>query len=410
MAGGLWSSGLRRDVRLYYCYKATSAMTLYRPVMFLYFRAVGLSWTQVAILEAVGAVVTVVTDVPTGYVGDRIGRRNSMLVGTLLVVVALSGISLAGSFLALVAFYPIWSLGWNFRRGSDSAWLYDRLSAASASERFSEVKGRGVAAASGVGVAGALVGGYLGARDLSLPFMAAAGLTALGLLALLALQNVERHHVREQPSPREAARLVCKELTHRRLNVFVVYYFVLFAGVLAVVFMYAQPVVENLAADAAYGGSVKILLGVLYAAISLVSAVLSYNTGFIVNRIGLRRWFRVIPLAVGVGLIGLVVVPILTLPAILLARGVSDVTRTLAGQYVNDQLDDVGRASVLSATRMVSKLAVIPFQLVSGWIADAGFRSGEVMAMAGVVLTVGAVALGRQTVARFEGRTESRAD
>jgi MFS family permease len=80
---------LRRDLLLYYWYEATSATTLYRPVMFLYFRALGFSWTQVAILEAVGSLVTVATEVPTGYVGDRVGRRTSPFAGTALIAVAL---------------------------------------------------------------------------------------------------------------------------------------------------------------------------------------------------------------------------------------------------------------------------------------------------------------------------------
>jgi MFS family permease len=76
---------LRRDLLGYYWYEATSATTLYRPVMFLYFRALGFSWTQVAILEAVGSLVTVAT----GYVGDRVGRRTSPFAGTALIAVAL---------------------------------------------------------------------------------------------------------------------------------------------------------------------------------------------------------------------------------------------------------------------------------------------------------------------------------
>jgi len=166
--------------------------------MFLCFRALGLSWTQVAILEAVGSLVTVATEVPTGYVGDRVGRRTSLFAGTALIAVALAGIAVAGSFLALLAWYPVWSLGWNFRRGSDSAWLYDRLSVAGAADRFAEVRGRGKAAARGVGVVGALVGGFLGARNLALPFLAAAGVTALGLAALVALRTVDRRRRRSR--------------------------------------------------------------------------------------------------------------------------------------------------------------------------------------------------------------------
>lgn len=160
-------STLASDIWAYYWYQATTALALYRPVMFLYFRAIGLTWTQIAVLEAVGGLTTILTEVPTGYVGNRLGRLRSLLVGTVLVGVALAGIGVADSFLELLVWYPLWSLGWNFRSGSNAAWLYDRLAIAGETDRFVTIKGRGVAAASAVGVVGALLGGWLGTYDLA---------------------------------------------------------------------------------------------------------------------------------------------------------------------------------------------------------------------------------------------------
>lgn len=394
-------SRLRRDLLVYYGYEATTAMTLYQPIMFLYFRSVGLSWTQIAALEALGSLVTVLTEIPTGYVGDRIGRLTALGVGTVLIAGSMFGVALADSFAVLAAVYPAWSLGWNLRSGNDPAWFYDRLAAAGRSGRFAELRGKAKSITHVVGVVCALLGGVLGAHSLALPFFAAGVLSALGLPALLVLRGVDRHYDRAVPSPRRSLGLVRDALTRPHLRVFVVYYFVCVAGVLAVVFMYAQPVVEGFAADAAYEGSVELLLGALYAAISLVSAVLSAKTGAIANRIGLRRWFAVVPVAVGLGLMGLSVLPLLVLPAILLARGVADVTGTLAGQYVNDHLEGTGRATILSALRMVQKLADMPFLLAAGWAADAGLTTTEVLALFGFGLTVAVLVLGRWTFSRF---------
>lgn len=81
-------------------------------------------------------------------------------------------------------------------------------------------------------------------------------------------------------------------------------------------------------------------------------------------------------------------VPILALPTFLVARGLADVTRSFAGQYVNDRIETVGRTTVLSAMAMVSGLTVIPFQLGSGVISD--FVSPTfALAVAGAVLVAG---------------------
>src|SRR6056297_3641298 len=103
MAVPFWSSSALppASVLKYYLYKATKAVEFYRPIMYLFFLAQGLTFTQIAILEAIYNLTTVLGEIPTGYIGDRIGRRNSLLLGTALIAATLVGIGFAGSFLTL---------------------------------------------------------------------------------------------------------------------------------------------------------------------------------------------------------------------------------------------------------------------------------------------------------------------
>jgi MFS family permease len=379
----------------YYLYKATKAVEFYRPVMYLYFLAQGLSFTQIALLEAAYNVTTVLGEVPSGYVGDRIGRRNSLLVGTGVIAATLVGIGFAGSFLALVLLYVCWSMGYNFRSGSEDAWLYDTLSDDLSEDRFSHVRGRGESVSLLTGVVAAVVGGYLGSVDLAYPFFVAAGVTALGLPVLLSLSNSTTYEETddEDLSLGRSLRIVRETVTNRRIRAFVVYYYVLFAAVLYLVFMFVQPIFETVVIDLGVAsGRVESLLGWYYAGISLVGAAISYYAGAIKERIGLRTWFLVLPFAVGAALAGMYVVPVLALPVLLLARGIADTTRALASQYVNDRTESLGRATVLSAMAMVSGLTVIPFQLASGAVSD--FSSPLLaLAIAGGVLVAGSLAV-----------------
>lgn len=79
MATPFWSVSdfPRTSVVKYYLYKSTKSVEFYRPIMYLFFLAQGLSFTQIAILEALYNLTTVLGEIPTGYVGDRLGRRNS---------------------------------------------------------------------------------------------------------------------------------------------------------------------------------------------------------------------------------------------------------------------------------------------------------------------------------------------
>ena len=67
----------------------------------------------------------------------------------------------------------------------------------------------------------------------------------------------------------------------------------------------------------------------------------------------------------------MVVVPPIAFLALFVGWAIVEPTRVLAGQYVNDRVETLGRATVLSAMAMVSALTVIPFHLGSGVLSDA---------------------------------------
>ncbi|WP_423743504.1 MFS transporter (plasmid) [Haladaptatus sp. SPP-AMP-3] len=389
----MWQSN--RNIGLYYAYKSTKAVEFYRPIMYLYFLSLGLDYTGIAILEGIYNVTTLVSEIPTGYVGDRVGRRNSLLIGTSIITLTLVGIGFAGNFAQLAVLYACWSFGYTFRSGSSDAWLYDTLTDDLSEDRFAHVRGRGQAVALLVGVVGSVLGGYLGNIDLAYPFLVAAGVTGIGVPVLLAMDEPTSYEESESDELgiREAVGVIRETLSNPRLRAFVVYYFVLFSAVSYLVFMYVQPVLETVLPQVGVPkGSVEPILGWFYAAISLLSAGLSYYTGAIRERIGIRTWFLVIPFVVGLGLVTLRFVPVLAIPAFLFARGIAETTRSLASQYVNDRIETLGRATVLSALAMVSSLTVIPFQLGSGLLSDAASPL-TALAVAGGVLVVGSLAV-----------------
>lgn len=385
-----WSR-ISSDVLKYYLYKSTMAVEFYRPIMFLFFLAQGLSFTQIVVLEAIYNLTTVIGEIPTGYVGDRVGRRNSLLIGTSLITVTLVGIGLAGSFLTLAGLYFFWSMGYNFRSGSEDAWLYDTLIDQLSEERFAHVRGRGESVALAFGAAAAVIGGFLGSIDLSYPWFVAAGVTSLGVPILVTVDEPDSYE-RSRSSAvglRRTLGIVRAVFDQRNIRSLVLYYFVLYAGATYLIFIYLQPIFETIVVDLGVAPEqVESLLGLFYAAYSLVGAVLSYYTGAIKALIGMRAWFLVLPFAVGSALIGMYFLPVLALPTFLLARGLSDVTRTFASQYINDRIESVGRATVLSAMAMVTGLTVIPFQLGSGVISDL-LSPLVALAIAGAVLIVG---------------------
>ncbi|QLG48479.1 MFS transporter [Natrinema halophilum] len=403
-----------RSVTKYYLFKATEAVEFYRPVMYLYFLSQGLSFTQIVVIEALYNVTTVLGEIPTGYVGDRIGRRNSLLVGTALITTTLVGIAFASSFVAFAVLFICWSFGYNFRSGTEDAWVYETLTDVSASGEFSHVRGRGESIALTVGVGASLVGGYLGGLDFTYPFLVAAFFTGIGLLVIVTLDEPTTYEESgsSEMGLREARDVVTQTIGQRRLRSFIVYYFVLFSAVTYLVFIFLQPVFESVLTDLNMNLTVALprldrsdpytiiistedvetLLGIYYAAINLASAAISYRISLVRDRIGLRRWFVGVPLVVGGLLMAMAFVPPIAIVALFVGWTSVEPTRVLAGQYINDRIETLGRATVLSAMAMVSALTVIPFQLGSGMISDA-VSPLIALSVAGGVLVVGSLIL-----------------
>jgi len=373
-------------VARYYLYQATVSFGFFSPVFTLFLLYRDLAYTQIAVLSTLHAVLTVVGEVPTGYVGDRIGRRNSLVLSSTFMTLSIVGFVVARSFPALSVLYVLWTLALVFRSGSDSAWLYDTLAADGDEDRFAHVLGRAGAVNRGVTVVTMLAGGLLYAVQPTLPFAASAVLNGAGVLVALSLpQNPQYAEGAGEAAAalgvREALQVLRRHLAEPPLRSFVLYVG-LFFGVVVAVDTYVQPV-----ATGAVGLPVS-AMGPLYAGFTLVSAVASYYAGAVEDRVGVRGATVWVPVVVAGLLVAPVALPLLALPAFMVMRGSRTVLHPIVTGYLNDHAASVGRATVLSAASMVYALVRVPLYLVGGTVAD---RTGPVTAVAllGVVLLVG---------------------
>ena len=385
---------LASPVAKYYAYTVTIYASFSAPVWILFVRAQGLDFGQVGLLNAVWWLGLVVAEIPTGYVGDRIGRRNAMLVGTVIIAAMTFGMGLSDGFLELAAVYGGWAVGQTFRSGSGDAWLYDLLAETDETALFAHVRGRAHGLGLAVGAGTALLGGLAADLSLRYPFFATSAVTALGVPVLLTVPRTDGDGDRFTLAA--AVGVIRDQLARPPLRAFVGYFALLF-GVLGMSYIFDQPV--TLAAATRLGvpeSAGKTAVGVVYAGFTLASAVASYNADRIRRTVGLRGWFLVAPGLVAVLFVSLGVAPLFGVPAVLLAVPVFVVTRavvtaslTLGNQYVNDRVDSFGRATTLSAASMVYSLAVVPFEVAGGVLADLLSPTDALAIVGAVFLLVG---------------------
>lgn len=351
-----------RAVLKYYVFMATNTAALSVPIWVVFLRSRGLSFTEIVVLDAIWWLGIVGGEVPTGYLADRIGWRESLLVGNLVRAVGVVAMGLSNTFPALVGVYLLWALGSTMQSGSADAWLYELLDERVGTEAFTRVRGRGNALTLAVGAVAAVAGGYIATSGLRLPFYANGALWLVGT-AVLATFPAVTVDPDDRVTAAEAVPLLRERLLSGDLRRFVLWVGVVLGGAQAVARL-TQPVSVDLGIPIAG-------LGWLYALFTLLAAVASARAAWIRDRIGVDGWFLLAPAALGTLFVGAWVVPLVALPGFVAVRAVKAATTPLANGYVNDRIGTAGRATVLSGVSMAYSLVKIPFSLLGGVLADA---------------------------------------
>ncbi|WP_136688761.1 MFS transporter [Halorhabdus amylolytica] len=383
-----------RTILKYYVYRATSGPGFTYPIYTLFLLLNGLTFTEIGIIATVQSIVVVGGEIPTGWIGDRIGRRNSLAIAAVLFVISNAGYLVATDIWGFLFVFGTLSFGHTFVSGSGSAWLYDTLDEHDITDEFTRISGRASAVSKAVRAVTMIVGGLLYVLDPLYPFYAAVALSLVNVAAVFLLpKNAAYAEDRGDDDGSlpllEALPTIRERITSRELRWFVVY-MALFSGALLTADMYIQPIVRDTleqtygAVLASYGIPEAATLGFLYASFMAVSAVGSDYAATVESVLGVKRAIFLLPM--GIALLYLVppLVPVAVFPMFFAMKGSNSLVFPISSRYINDHIASVGRATVISAIAMIRALAGIPFRVGSGMFADLFSPVGAVAVLGGI--------------------------
>ncbi len=95
------------------------------PVAVPFFQSKGLSMQEVFSLQALFGLVVLLTEVPSGYLADVLGRKNTLVAGAVIAALGHSALLIADGFWTLAIFEILLGLSYSLISGSDLALLYD---------------------------------------------------------------------------------------------------------------------------------------------------------------------------------------------------------------------------------------------------------------------------------------------
>ena len=169
------------------------------PIMVLLAQARGLTLAEIGLLFTVHGAVVIALELPTGGLADVLGRRPVVVLGALLHLASCVLFATATGFPGFLAGVLLMAVGRALDSGPVEAWYVDTVHRIDPAADVAPGLSKHSAADGGSLAVGAIVGGFLpgllggaGAASLALPFLAAAALDVVFVVAVVRLLTEDR--------------------------------------------------------------------------------------------------------------------------------------------------------------------------------------------------------------------------
>lgn len=185
---------LKRNIICLYLIKTAKWFMLYMPIIVLFYQENGLSLKDVLTLQAIYSIAIIVLEIPSGYLADIWGRKNTMILGAILGTLGFGIYSLSYGFWGFLIAELTLGTAQSFISGSDSALLYDTLKSKNKEDQYIKYEGRVLALGNFAETIAAVVGGFIAHISLRSTFYAQTAVTFIAIPAAIALIEPQKTH------------------------------------------------------------------------------------------------------------------------------------------------------------------------------------------------------------------------
>jgi len=179
---------MRYNIKMYPYYYAATSFIAWFPIFFLYFSSI-LSLQDVLLLESLYYITVVILEVPTGYFSDRVGRRSTLLIGAIFLLMACVFYIIGYKFWILAIGQICFAVHMALVSGTNTVLHFESLKALGLEAEYGDREARVNQYSMLAGGTAALVGGAVAFIDLSYAYYAT--LVPASLALLIAYRFVE---------------------------------------------------------------------------------------------------------------------------------------------------------------------------------------------------------------------------
>lgn len=319
------------------------SIQFFMPIVVIFFLANDLSFFEIMLLQTAYSVIIVIMEVPTGTIADLIGRKESIVIGSLLTTAGCTLYATGHSFHQFLAAEITWAVGGTFISGAQSALLYETLQELDTPEHYKKIEGKASMISLLSTAATYAVGGYVATISLRIPFYCNA--VCFFMSVFVALRFYEPRKTKELTTTIRTYTTIMKESAGLCIkNATIKWAFICSAGIVTFVLIgrwFYQPYMQDIGIDIAYFGT--IFMG--FTLFSALNAKYAYKYEEIARTLFLPLVFIVL----SVSFLALGVIPsVFSVIFMVIQQGTRGATTPIIKYYINEETTSDKRATVLS--------------------------------------------------------------
>ena len=353
---------------------------LYMPIIVLFFQENGLSLESVFLLQGIYSVAVVAIEIPSGYFADVWGRKNTLIIGSILGTIGFIIYSLSSGFWPFLIAELILGIGQSFISGSDSALLYDSLLAEKREKDYIKIEGRIISFGNFAESIAAVLGGLIAEVSLRMPFIAQIVVAAIAIPAAISLKEPPGEF-KDKPSILHILSIVKDTLfTNKLLRSNVLFSAIIGSATLTFAW-FVQPSLQILGFDVSEIGIIWALLNLTVAFATLYAYKIELLLGKTKTIILIASLISIAYLVTGSFN---VIVSVVVMFVFYFVRGIAT---PVLKDYINRLAQSNVRATVLSVRNFIIRLFFALIGPFLGWYSDK-FTLFKAMTLAGVIFFV----------------------
>ncbi|MEA2105677.1 MAG: MFS transporter [Bacteroidota bacterium] len=369
---------LNSNVLKLYIIKIAKWFMLFMPIVVLFYEDNGLAMRHVFLLQAIYSVSIIILEIPSGYFADALGRKSTLVIGTIMGFLGFLTYSFSYGFVGFLVAEIILGIGQSLISGADSAMLYDTLQETGKKEQYIKFEGRMISIGNFAEAIAGVLGGLLAGISLRYPYYAQTIVSFIGIPAAILLIEPQKHREVIKLKIHDILKIVKYALyDHKELKWNIIFSSVIGSATLTMAW-FVQPYFEMIALPVT-------LFGIFWTMLNLtvgVSAIFAHKIEYKLKQNKTMLWITIL---IPAGYIAISKIQTLWgLGVLFIFYFVRGVATPVLKDYINKLCDSNIRATVLSVRNFVIRIFFAIIGPFVGWYTDT-FNLQAALLLSGII-------------------------